>query len=411
MTNTDIRKNVFRVYPLGMSERGRQTMEMFFTRHLAGDCQIAPAADAHAVVIDGDGYQAGDLLAKHLAHYPQHRVILLSMAPEKHALKNGIVVRKPLEVGAFAGALRELMGRFFAPPPPPQTDQGAEQAASSARFSAANDSILKTKLTRASAAADAPPPTVHNTIPPSLSPGELDFYIGSAPDVDLDQPRAREGIFYRPDSFLQGHVQRVVTLANERSAIVRMSGAGFQTIDIDPQAKSARCVVPLSGLLASGRVPISGQDIGIEFIRPESAISPENPGETYSIESLLWRLALCASRGRLPADASLDASVFVARWPNLTRLPVPPYAARILGLWSRYRTPLAQTAASLNIPQRYVFALYSACNAIGLVKLEEKQALSPAPAEDSVRAHQKQGLFRMLLNKLTGYGEPIVKLS
>lgn len=98
----------FRIFTLGMSERGRQTMRVFFDRHLANLCQIAQdASDAHAVIIDVDGYQADELLKKHLAEFPKHQVIMLTMTPEKYAPDNGIAVRKPIDVNAFADALRK----------------------------------------------------------------------------------------------------------------------------------------------------------------------------------------------------------------------------------------------------------------------------------------------------------------
>ena len=433
MTDILPTQGTFKIYTLGMSERGRQTMRMFFDRHLANRCQIAAAADAHAVIIDADGYHAEELLHKHLEEFPKHHVILLTMTPEKHTLKNGVIVRKPIDVSAFSAALRELMGKFFTPPAPAE----AKPAAAPARFTVANESVLKEKLARASAAEDsvtdpgivassnapstsadstdkdAGPASATKTIvaPPSLIGGELDFYIGSSPDVDLDDPVAREGIFYRPENFLQGHIQRVLSLATERSVAMRMSGAGFQTIVVDPLTQRILSAVPLSALLAAGRIPLAYKDLRVDPISTEDVNALSDTAESFGTESLLWRLALRASRGRLPADASLDAPVLLMHWPNLTRLQLPPHAARILGLWSRYQTPLGQTPASLDIPQRYVFSLYSACQSIGLMKPQDKQAKPPAPVEAPVKAHQKQGLFRMLLSKLSGYSDLVKTTS
>ena len=424
-----IPQGAFKVYTLGMSERGRQTMRMFFDRHLANLCQIAQdATEAHAVIIDIDGYHADDLLKKHLTEFPKHQVIMLTMTPEKYTPENGIAVRKPIDVTAFAGALRKLADRCLAQPVAVSSPTSASvEKTAPARFSVASESVLKEKLTRLSGAgassanalvpvslaskkieknpngAEKAIPPKGIAAPPSLSAGEFDFYIGSSPDVDLRSKNAREGVFYRPDNFLQGHVQRVLAMAKERSVPLRMSGLGFQTLIIDPAKRCIFAVVPLSKLLSAGRIPLAYKDLRVEPVSDKEIASLPSTTEQHGMDSLIWRFALCASRGRLPEGTSLNASISLVHWPNLTRLQTPPHAARILGLWARYRTSLEQTVESLEVPQRYVFALYSACNSIGLVNVQEKHTPSVATVEPPVETHQKQGLFRMLLRKLAGY--------
>lgn len=421
----------FRIFTLGMSERGRQTMRVFFDRHLANLCQIAQdASDAHAVIIDVDGYQADELLKKHLAEFPKHQVIMLTMTPEKYAPDNGIAVRKPIDVNAFADALRKLMERFFTPPAS-MAMPATEEKAAPARFSVASESVLKEKLARiagveASSAnamvpagtsvkdpadmsatksgqTDGSTPPRGIAAPPSLSAGEFDFYIGSSPDVDLGNKTAREGIFYRPENFLQGHLERVLAMAKERAVAFRMSGLGFQTLIVDPAGQRILSVVPLSTLLSAGRIPLAHKEMRVEPISDKEIASLPATAESHGMDSLLWRLALCASRGRLPVDTSLDKVVSLVHWPNLTRLQAPPHAARILGLWARYQTSLEQTVNCLDVPQRYVFALYSACRSLGLANVQKKPVSPATPAETPIKAHKKQGLFRVLLSKLAGY--------
>lgn len=415
----------FKIYTLGMSERGRQTMRIFFDRHLANLCQIAQdASEADAVIIDVDGYQADELLEKHLAEFPKHQVIMLTMMPEKYTPENGIVIRKPIDVPAFAKALRNLMERFFTPPAPASLPIDVEpELTAQARFSVANETLLKERLTRLSGANVANPDAmvpdknpakltdkVDGAVlpkgmgaPPSLSAGEFDFYIGSSPDVDLGNKTAREGIFYRPENFLQGHVEHVVALAKERSVAFRMTGLGFQTLIVDPLGQRILSVVPLSTLLSAGRIPLAYKELRVEPVSDKEVASLHATAESHGMDSLLWRLALCASRGRLPADTSLDKVVSLVHWPNLTRLQAPPHAARILGLWARYQTSLEQTVSCLDVPQRYVFALYSACKSLGLANVQKKPVSPATPAETPIKAHQKQGLFRVLLSKLAGY--------
>jgi hypothetical protein len=126
------------------------------------------------------------------------------------------------------------------------------------------------------------------------------------------------------------------------------------------------------------------------------------------LEALEWDVALWASRGRLPRGTHLDHPVRLRCWPNLTRLAVPPEAMRIAGLWSRGSISLRDTVRVLGIPQRYVFAFYSACQALGLVEqlalpsLALAARLAPLAADPAQAAPPMRGLFKRLLGKLLG---------
>ena len=183
---------------------------------------------------------------------------------------------------------------------------------------------------------------------------------------------------------------------------------GFKAIVIDPAHQRVVSAVPLRSLLSAGRIPLAYKNMQLVAIPAEEAAHLAQNFETYSTESILWQLALCASRGRLPANTPLDTPISLAHWPNLTRLQVPPHAARILSLWVRQGGSLRETVDSLNVPQRYVFALYSACSAIGLIQFGQKQiqpitpAAQPLPVEQE-QVQKKQSMFRMLIGKLNGY--------
>ncbi|MDO4794314.1 MAG: hypothetical protein Q4A28_00005, partial [Brachymonas sp.] len=247
-------------------------------------------------------------------------------------------------------------------------------------------------------AAEAPAPHPNHN--------EFSHYIGSAADIDLNDPASSEKIFYHPENFLQGHVQHVLRLAAKNGTPMRLAGIGFKAIVIDPAHQCVVSAVPLRSLLSAGRIPLAYKNMQLSSISSQEALRLAQDFETYSTESILWQLALCASRGRLPANTSLDVPISLTHWPNLTRLQAPPHAARIFSLWVRQGGSLRQTVESLDVPQRYVFALYSACSAIGLIQFGKKQMRSAANAlqpEPAVQVQKKQGMFRMLIGKLNGY--------
>jgi hypothetical protein len=79
---------------------------------------------------------------------------------------------------------------------------------------------------------------------------------------------------------------------------------------------------------------------------------------------------------------------------------------RIAGLWSRGSFSLRDTVRTLDVPQRYVFAFYSACHALGLVEQVATPAALAAARLDADRtpaaAPPMRGLFKRILGKLLG---------
>lgn len=382
-------RDCLKICPLGLDERAHQTLKVFFERQLAGSCQLAPEAEAHAILIDGDNYHAKKHLAEQRESYPERPIILLTLSPEQATISNGIVVQKPIKASQFAAQLNEFAGQLFQPKAP-------------LHFSSASNAVLEAKLKHS-----APTNPIAKTQIPEridsavaqLASRERHYYVGSMPDIDFSSATERSKIFYDPSNFLQGHFIRAVAMGQEKGSVVRIIGKSFQDILIYPFAKRVSCSATANMLYAAARLPVSASDVRIDLL-PDAPHLPDERTPSEPIDAFIWKLALWASRGRLPAGTDLDSLVFVRRWPNLTRLLVPPNSPRVLGLWSRRPYSLKNTPSVLGLPQRYVFALFSACAALKLVDITHRAAdclVSPEPPP----AKEKRGLFRMLLNKIT----------
>jgi hypothetical protein len=388
MTVTSQQAASLRICPLGLDERGHQTLQVFFERHLAGICQLAPETEAHAVLIDGDNYHAKKFLAEQRESCPDRPIILLTLTPEKAEITNGIVVQKPIKASQFATQLSTFSAQLFQPRP-------------AMKFSAASNGVLEAKLkSTVTPAADnhAKQDRIDSTAA-QLGSRERHYYVGSMPDVDLSQASERAKVFYDPNDFLQGHFMRAVALGQEKACVVRIIGKSFQDILIYPFSRRVVCSASANILYAAARLPLTANDVRID-LQPDASHMPDEGMPSEPIDAFIWKLALWASRGRLPAGTDLDSLAFVRRWPNLTRLLVPPNSPRVLGLWSRRPYSLKNTPSVLGLPQRYVFALYSACASLELVDITHRAAdrlVSPEPPP----ANEKRGLFRMLLNKIT----------
>lgn len=378
---------ILNVHPVGMDERSHQTLRMFFERQLGGGCVLSDATTAHAVLIDLDSQRGPGHLEEQLRDHPERPVLLLALNEVEALPANAVLVRKPIKLDLFAEALRDLSSRLFS-------------ARRETAFSSAAEHILRARLASRQDGGKAAERQVDSDDLAALhlrSPTGC-FHIGDAPDVDLGVVAQREKVFYDPGKFLQGHFRRALNLAIERGATVRLSGAAFQHLDI--HGPSARVVVPVSGstLYAAGRLPMVADDVAIELLNATPS-SASGAIRTESAEALLWRLALWASKGRVPVGTDLDWPVFLRRWPNLPRLLTPPHATRISSLWVRHNFSLAGTAATLAIPQRFVFAFYSACVALDLAAPTRRGADVLVPPEPPP-ASAKRGLFRSLLRKL-----------
>lgn len=112
------------------------------------------------------------------------------------------------------------------------------------------------------------------------------------------------------------------------------------------------------------------------------------------LDHVLWQTALETSAGRLPVGVDPVAPVYLKQWPNLTRLHRTPHALRIAALWTTKGAGLLETAQTLKIAQRHVFAFYNAALALDLITEDGAQVR---------RAQRKTKNNRGLLTRLFGW--------
>lgn len=378
---------VLRVCPLGMDERAHQTLRLFFERQLGTTCVLSDEAQAHVVLIDIDVYKSKALLDDQLRMHPERPLLLLSLNESETTLPNAVLVKKPIKIDLFAAALQKLSEQIFRPRP-------------ETHFSAATETDLQARRARHRDGAPAAPSHVDSSdvAAMQMQSQNSSFYIGVTPDADLSKPEQRAKVFYDPHHFLQGHVQRAISQDIGNGSIIRLSGAAFQRIDIYPAVREVVTTAPGSILFVAGRLPIQIGDVHIQILDNTEPLPPKGE-KTEHLDVLLWKLALWASRGRVPVGTNLDWPIYLKRWPNLTRLLEPPHALRIAGLWARRHYSLADTASTMGIPQRFVFAFFSGCAALDLAA-PTRRAADVLVEPEAPPAKDKRGLFRMLMRKL-----------
>lgn len=381
---------------LGFSERSLRTLVIFFERHLADSCVPSEQDIADASLIDFDALDAKNLLEVEQATRPDQPRILLATNPEACRVPGAVLVRKPVKMDILLSILLNLRHKIFQP----------------RRMTAEQLAAILSKNTRAADYSHHSHNPTRQFVLAGLPATEKNFrekfhYIGSMPDVDLENPGEREKIFYAPQQFLQGFVEQAFTLGIGNGSVVRLSGPAFGRITIYPFARKITVHTASYSLSTVSRIPLGEADVKIELL-PDA---PQFPPETESLETLdafLWKLALWASRGRLPLGTDLNSPLVLKRWPNLPRLLPAPHATRIAGLWAREPIVLSRSLKALNIPQRHVFAFYSACAAQGIV-VPAKRALDPLLISAPSKYNQEPGLFGKLTKRIMGNRKSTLK--
>ena len=223
-------------------------------------------------------------------------------------------------------------------------------------------------------------------------------FVGTAPDIDPDDPQQRRKIYYNSDHYLQGHLQQALNLAVRHNRNVTIEGP-WPALDLFVAERRLRVAAEDRHLRPYCTLPDTTLELRLQFFDGERG--RVEAGWDYPLAASFWKLALWASRGRLPEDTSLTQPIYLRRWPNFTRLTVTPYALAIAALWAEQPRSLLDTAQRLGIPQRYVFAFYSAARSLQLVG-ETRRAVDTLIAPPAIAASKHRGLLGRLLDRLRG---------
>lgn len=400
MTHTAKQPGIMKVCLFGMSERVVKSLDIIFERHMGGTCVVAEEAAADIAMIDLDAQGAKVAVERQVAQFPTRPIIVLSFSEQVPVVANGVLVTKPVKVDHFVEVLRRLANRPH-PQPEPRRDEPAVAplagAVPSAGEPAAGDRLSPA---RAEPTAGQTPVGQTDRAVADLQSRERHYYIGSMPDVDLSVPEQRNKVFYDTTQYLQGFLQTAIKLGVEKGSVVTLSSPAFGKIEVYPFARKVFTSATGATLYAASRIPLRPGDVAVE-LSPDAPQFPVSDERVEALDAFLWKFALWASRGRLPLGTDLSSPVVLNHWPNLPRLLNPPHATRIAGLWSRRATSLPTTVDVLRIPQRNVFAFYSACAALDLIMPDRRNLVRPVVVETPL-PQEKRTLFRMLMNKLTG---------
>lgn len=400
----------------GLDSRAQTRMSMFLEGPARGVCEVVGEELAEAAIFDFDGFGGERLWHAFREHF--HGPAVVMSVGEKH-LHNAVWVRKPLNTQEFLAAIELVHQRL-------KTEQRLREIESAAEMEMALPAT-----TAAPPVSPPPQPSVmvapadeHWSLPRPSSGGVVVKSVGDAEgagraasltwneqqvhescgaldDAVYLDPKRRHELYYEPAEYLQGMLQRACQLARKGSPVKVVIGrqamivlAGGQEVFSPTREQRLR---PLSV------TPTPSRFAALLDVRQEDLpeIPPQDP-HLHRSETMLWTVSLWASRGRVPKGTDLYVPVSLVSWPGFSRLLITPHALQIAALWSTRPLSLMETARLLAIPHRYVFALYSACLALGLTETipTAKQAVVSQANHATSAPAAKRGLMGSLLRKL-----------
>lgn len=380
--------------PLGVALRGvdhglENTLRFFFIARCQNSFYLEPeGARADLVIIDFDGTKGKEYWESHSMQNPGCPAILLSQIGA--AVEGAELVTKPLRVKTLQRALdnvRKHLGGQSRGMARPQSDRvpSTPQVPSPVPAAAeASKASMESEETESRVAQARVRPSNNARDAASRDPGMWlnekwsHAFIGMTPDINARDPRQLEEAQYDPEQFLVSRLLRAYHLAKEKKCAVclKHERGSFTVFSGDRRVLVWMPEQHVHSLAAS---PVDDESLSIlELgIGPNSGLNPLDP--QHDLDALLWKLTLIACRGRFPLGTDPHAPVVLKSWPDLTRLQAIPHASRIAALWHRTPNSLLGTAKMLDIPQRFVFAFYSATHLMGLsAAVPRRSATAPA---------------------------------
>ena len=372
---------------VGLDKQTRRILEMVFHGPGKDDYVLVEKIDAaQACIFDLDNLEGMELWKDYRTRYPLLPTVILSLTYKEIA--GTFYVKKPIEVHVLLKILskiKQLVNKPFIPQFTPNVlEKSTFQRASSPR-----DAKLASEI-----ALEEEEETLHQ-------------FCGYTQDINLENSEAVDKIYYEPTQYLQGFFEKAFVIGQQLDkGGILIEGLHTPVIFLQKQNQilcsnefnnnKLRTMTLLP--LAKGRLRMTtlGENEVVHYLDFHQLVG-------QPLDGFLWRVALWTSRGRVPKNTDLNKKIILLHWPNFTRLVVTPYALKISAFWMAQPHSLLETATLLNIPQRYVFAFFSAASAIRLALVDrrhEERRPSSSSSSSTSTSPTKRGLFQRLLQRL-----------
>ncbi len=366
----------------GMDQRTIKILEMVFNGPGKGEYLLVnDIQSAQACVFDLDSLEGKNSWKKYRRLYPHLPIVILSL--DDKDIAGTVHVKKPIEVDNLIKALKKIKQWKH-----PKSVQKVSTASTKLvhKLPAPCDIKLATEIA-------------------TIEEEEiLHQYCGYALDINPDEEI--EKIYYDPSQYLQGFFEKAMVVSQQfDQGGILIEGLYTPVVFVCKQNKIlCGCKATDSNLRTMTLLPLSHSHLRMTTLNKtelEEYITTHQLS-FKPLDKFLWKVALWTARGRVPKGIDLHKNIVLLHWPNFTRLIVTPYALKISALWMEQPTSLLETTKILDIPQRYVFAFFSAATALKLAFVDRR--LKPrSPQQLSTRTpNTKRSLFQRILARLRG---------
>lgn len=230
---------------------------------------------------------------------------------------------------------------------------------------------------------------------------------GNQDDTANEQNWQAETTFFTPENYLLTNVVDAMRLAKQSGQMVQLKideqhfallmpdvNYSYCTLDLYSDDFATLCNNPMQTGKVHLHIPSNNEAAALE------AIVDNNTDKRYDMEAFVWSTSLLTSQGRLKRNADATQKIALKSWPNLTRLEHIPHIMRIAALWNQRPGNVFDMVKWLDIPQRYVFAFYTAAETLNLFEVDETKLKT----REKAAPKKQRGLFARLLKRLIGGG-------
>lgn len=386
-------------------DRFYKMMILFFKGSCEQKVNVVQEDEAEAEIIDVDTAAYKSVLEKKLQQTPKKPLIVLSL--QDLSLENIIYLKKPIQTAQLQDAITEAKSivensrKKADSKDKPSVGQSMEPGKDSKKLKESSDA----KPNRLVDKNEAKKTSKHKTAM-YLDEHGFSSFIGSVSGIDFRNPAQLKSASYNVKDYYQGYVQSAIKLSISKNRILRLN-SGWKPIFILPKTREIWVDADDKQLRAFSSIPINTisnveqKGISVTPIDPEAGFLKTELEKFQSMEAFLWKLAIWTSKGRFPQGFDIQKPIYLKRWPNFTRLVIPPHALRITALLMDGPRTLTNVAEVLNIKPQYVFAYFSAVYTTGLAG-QYHHGPNETVASEPVRSSEKKGLLSRILHRLSG---------
>ncbi len=221
-------------------------------------------------------------------------------------------------------------------------------------------------------------------------------FIGRRVDVDLTDVEMVKKIRFHPQNYIYYHLKDIIA-NKEKETVLQINIEDECDFFISPDNRHVKTPTPPSKRKSVASYFFKTLQIHQQKIDEDW---DELDGDVVQSDALLWELSLWAARGRLPTDAKLNQPVRLKHWPDITRYVAFPYAVKMAAVWSKHTLSIREIAEQLQIPQRYIFSFYVACEAIDVLDFEQGEIPFHVTEAEKEVVDKSVGVFKRILTHI-----------